>query len=74
MSRGRNTAILVLLAAALGAYIWFYERHRTPAPAEAPDAPQGKVFAGVDKGKIEEIQIARFPDALENEIETIVRG
>ncbi|MEO5821766.1 MAG: DUF4340 domain-containing protein [Vicinamibacteraceae bacterium] len=58
MNRGRNTAILAALATALVAYLFFVERHREPAPADAPDAPQGKVFAKVDGAKIEEIQIA----------------
>jgi hypothetical protein len=59
MTRGRSTTILAVLAVALGAYIFFVERHRTPAPADAPDLPTGKVFTGVDAAKIEEVQIAR---------------
>jgi hypothetical protein len=58
MNRGRSTAILAGLALALVAYIFFIERHREPAPAEAPDGPRGKVFAGLDAAKIEEIEIA----------------
>ncbi len=58
MNRGRNTGILAALAIGLGAYIFFIERHREPPAAQAPDAPRGKVFAGVDGDKIEEIQIA----------------
>ena len=57
MNRGRNTAILAALAVALGAYLFFVERHREPAPAVAPDGPRGKVFAKVDADKIEELQI-----------------
>ena len=56
MSRGRNTAILAGLAAALAAYIFFIERHREVAPAGAPDTPRSKVFAQVDATKIEEVQ------------------
>jgi hypothetical protein len=58
MNRGRSTAILAALALALVAYIFFVERHREPAPAEAPDGPRGKVFAAADAAKIEEMQIA----------------
>jgi len=58
MNRGRNTAILVVLAAALGAYLFFVERHRDAPAAEAPDSPRGKVFDKLDAAKIEEIQIA----------------
>ncbi len=58
MNRGRSTAILAGLAVALVAYIFFVERHREPAPADGPEGPRGKVFAGVDAAKIEEIQIA----------------
>jgi hypothetical protein len=57
MNRGRNTAILAALAAALGGYIFFVERHRERAPEAAPDAPIGKVFTGVDPEKIAEITI-----------------
>jgi uncharacterized protein DUF4340 len=57
MNRGRNTAILAALAVALGAYLFFVERHREPAPAEAPGGPRGKVFDKVDADKIEELQI-----------------
>ena len=58
MNRGRNTAILAVLAAALGAYLFFVERHRDAPAAEAPDSPRGKVFDKLDAAKIEEIQIA----------------
>ncbi len=57
MNRGRNTAILAALAVALGAYLFFVERHREPAPATAPDGPRGKVFAKVEPDTIEELQI-----------------
>jgi hypothetical protein len=57
MNRGRNTAILAAAAAALVAYLFFVERHREPAPADLPGGPAGKVFAGVDGTKVEELQI-----------------
>lgn len=59
MNRGRNTAILAILAAALGAFIYFYERHRTPAPDDAPAGSAGKVFAGVNAEAVEEVRITR---------------
>jgi hypothetical protein len=42
MNRGRNTAILAILAAALGAYLFFVERNREAPAAEAPDSPRGR--------------------------------
>ena len=57
MNRGRNTAILAAAAAALVAYLYFVERHREPAPADLPGGPAGKVFAGVDGAKVEELRI-----------------
>jgi hypothetical protein len=59
MNRGRNTAILAVLAAALGAFIYFYERHRTPAADDAPPGPTGKVFPGVTADAVEEVRITR---------------
>jgi hypothetical protein len=58
MNRGRNTAILAGLGLALGAYIFFIDRHREPAPEEAPGGPVGKIFTGVEADKIQEITIA----------------
>jgi uncharacterized protein DUF4340 len=58
MNRGRNTAILAVLAAALGAYLFFVERHREAPAADTPDSARGKVFDKLDAAKIEEIQIA----------------
>ena len=58
MNRGRNTAILAILAAAFGAYLFFVERNREAPAAEAPDGPRGKVFDKLDAAKIDEIQIA----------------
>jgi hypothetical protein len=57
MSRGRNTAILAVLAAGLGAYIYFVDQYKTPAPETPPDAPLGKVFAKVDAAKVAEVRI-----------------
>ena len=49
MKRGRSTLILLALAAALGAYIWFVEMKREPAG----DEPKGeKVFAALEADKI----------------------
>lgn len=59
MNRGRNTAILAVLAAALGAFIYFYERHRTPPPDDAPAGPTGKVFTGVSADAVDEVRITR---------------
>jgi hypothetical protein len=59
MNRGRNTAILAVLAAALGAFIYFYERHRTPPPDDGPAAATGKVFTGVNADAVEEVRITR---------------
>jgi hypothetical protein len=49
MKRGRSTLILLALAAALGAYIWFVEMKREPASDE-PKAE--KVFATLQPEKI----------------------
>jgi hypothetical protein len=57
MNRGRNTAILAALAAALAAYIFFVDRHREAPTEPVASATAGKVFAGVDAAKIEEITI-----------------
>jgi Domain of unknown function (DUF4340) len=58
MNRGRNTAILAAVTVALGAYLFFIERHRAAPSPEAAEAPRGKVFAQLDADKIEELQIA----------------
>jgi hypothetical protein len=57
MNRGRNTAVMAALAAALVAYLYFVERHREAPPAETPGGPVGKVFTSVDGTKVEELQI-----------------
>ncbi len=49
MTRGRSTLILLVLAAALGAYIWFVESKRDPADDE-PKAE--RVFASLESGDI----------------------
>jgi hypothetical protein len=49
MKRGRSTLILLALAAALGAYIWFVEMKRDPADDEPKTE---KVFASLDADQI----------------------
>lgn len=58
MNRGRNTLILLVLGAALGAYIYFVERKREPA-SDTPGTTLAKVFDGVESSKIEEIRLRR---------------
>ena len=54
MKRGRSTLILLALAAALGAYIWFVEMKREPAG----DEPKGeKVFTSLEADKIEALTL-----------------
>ena len=57
MSRGRNTAILAVLALGLGAYIYFVDQYKTPAPETPPSAPAGKVFEKLDAAEIEEVRL-----------------
>jgi hypothetical protein len=57
MNRGRNTAILAVLALGLGAYIYFVDQYRTPAPETPPAGAAGKVFDKLDAGKIEEVRL-----------------
>ncbi len=57
MNRGRNTAILAALAVALGAYLFFIERHREAPSAEPAEPARGKVFAQLDAEKVEELQV-----------------
>jgi len=54
MRGGRSFVILLAVAACLGAYIFFVENKREPSDATAK---KDKLFAGVDGGKIEEIEI-----------------
>ena len=49
MKRGRSTLILLVLAAALGAYIWFVEMKRTPSDEE-PKAE--RVFTALEQDQI----------------------
>jgi hypothetical protein len=57
MKRGRNTLILVVLAAGLAAYIYFVESKREPASnADQPSVTRAKVFS-TDAAKIEEISV-----------------
>ena len=54
MKRGRSALILLLLAAGLGAYIWFVEMKREPASDE-PKAE--KVFASLEADKIDALTV-----------------
>lgn len=54
MRRGRSTLILLLLAAALGAYIWFVEMKREPSDDE-PKAE--KVFAELEADQISALTV-----------------
>ena len=49
MKRGRSTLFLLLLAAGLGAYIWFVEMKRDPADDEPK---MEKVFASLNADQI----------------------
>lgn len=55
MGRGRSTLVLFLVLVTLGAYIFFVERKREPAP-DGEGEPKKKVFS-VEAGKIEELQV-----------------
>jgi hypothetical protein len=61
MQRGRNTLILLVVAAALGAYVYFVEAKRTPAAEPGPggSTPEArvKVFDKLDSGKIDDLTI-----------------
>jgi hypothetical protein len=54
MKRGRSTLILLVLAAALGGYIWFVERE-SPTSDDEPKAE--RVFAGLDQDAIEALTL-----------------
>ena len=54
MKRGRSTLILLVLAAALGGYIWFVERESSTSDDE-PKAE--RVFAGLDQDAIEALTL-----------------
>jgi hypothetical protein len=58
MQRGRNTLILLVLAAAIGAYSYFVESKHTPASEAKSDAEtRGKVFDKLDTTKIDDITV-----------------
>lgn len=59
MQRGRNTLILLVLAAAMGAYVYFVEAKRTATPDTGAPAPEtrAKVFDKLDSTKIDDITI-----------------
>jgi hypothetical protein len=54
MKRGRSTLILLVLAAALGGYIWFVERE-SPTSDDEPKAE--RVFAGLEQDAIEALTL-----------------
>jgi hypothetical protein len=56
MNRGRNTLVLLIVAAALGAYVYFVESKHTPA-SEAAVETRAKVFDKLDASKIDAITI-----------------
>jgi hypothetical protein len=56
MNRGRNTLILLVVAAALGAYVYFVESKHTPA-SEAATETKAKVFDKLDTAKIDEVKV-----------------
>ena len=53
MNRGRSFLILIVLALAIGAYIYFVESKRDPLETTA----KAKVFAGLEPGTLEEIEV-----------------
>jgi hypothetical protein len=58
MQRGRNTLILLVLAAAIGSYSYFVESKHTPASEAKGDADtRGKVFDKLDTAKIDDITV-----------------
>ncbi len=56
MNRGRNTLVLLIVAAALGAYVYFVESKHTPA-SEAAVETRAKVFDKLDASKIDAVTI-----------------
>lgn len=56
MKRGRSTLILLLLAAALGGYIWFVEMKRDPADDDQTKTE--KVFASLEADQISALTLA----------------
>jgi hypothetical protein len=61
MQRGRNTLILLVVAVALGAYVYFVEAKRTPAAEPGPNGatPEArvKVFDKLDTNTIDDIKL-----------------
>jgi Domain of unknown function (DUF4340) len=59
MNRGRNTLILLVLAAALGAYVYFVESKREAKPdtGAPPAETRSKVFDKLDSTKIDDITV-----------------
>jgi hypothetical protein len=55
MSRGRSTLLLLLVALALGAYVYFVESEREPAAERAER--RDRVFEGLDAEQLEEIRV-----------------
>lgn len=56
MTRGRNTLVLLVLGAAMGAYVYFVEMKREPASEASAAKP--KIFGTtIDATKIEELQL-----------------
>src|SRR5262245_34481276 len=56
MQRGRNTLILLVLAAAIGSYSYFVESKHTPASEKAEET-RAKVFDKLDSTKVDDITI-----------------
>jgi hypothetical protein len=57
MQRGRNTLILLVIAAAIGAYGYFVESKHTPASEKDGTEVRAKVFDKLDTSKIDDIHI-----------------
>jgi hypothetical protein len=55
MKRGLSTLVLVVLALALGAYIYFVESKRKPASERSEE--KGKAFVGLDSAAVEELEV-----------------
>ncbi len=68
----RNTAILAVLAALLGAFIWFYEIQGEDARAKAEDAEK-QLFAGVETDDVTAI-VLRTTDGHDARLERDAEG
>lgn len=62
MKRGLSTVLLVTVALAIGAYIYFVESKRKPASERTDE--KGKVFAGLETTKLEELEVKSSAGAL----------